>query len=226
MRLLIVIPAFNESKIIGDVLKGLPKRLDGIGSIDTIVIDDGSLDNTAEIASNYNVIIVRHAINRGAGAATKTGLEYARINNYDTVVTFDADGQHDPKDIQKVLGPILSQGADLVVGSRLKTSQEMPFDRLILNWVANITTLIFFGVLSTDSQSGLKAFSKKAISAINIKSDKMEFSSEILLEAKRNRLKISEVATRAIYTDYSLTKGQKNSNAIPVFIRMLTHLLR
>ena len=226
MRLLIVIPAFNESKLIEQVVKTLPKKLVGIDNIDVILIDDGSTDDTARIASKYKIYIARHLINRGAGAATKTGISFARTKNYDLLVTFDADGQHSPDDIPKIIEPVINGQADLVIGSRLKKNQEMPADRLILNWLANLTTLIFFGVFSTDSQSGLKAFSKKAIELINIKSDKMEFSSEILLEAKRHHLKILEVPAKAIYTNYSLEKGQKNTNAIPVFIRMLTNLLR
>lgn len=224
--LLIVIPAFNESQLIAKVLKSLPKQLDGITHIDKILIDDGSTDNTANIASKYKIYIARHVINRGAGAATKTGISFARAGNYDVLVTFDADGQHSPDDIQKIIEPILRGESDLVVGSRLKDSQKMPTDRWILNWLANLATLIFFGVFTTDSQSGLKAFSKKAINLIDIKSDRMEFSSEILLEAKRNHLKILEVPTKAIYTNYSLEKGQKNTNAIPIFLRILTHLLR
>ena len=226
MRLLIVIPAFNESQLVAKVLKSLPKRLDGVSNIDKILIDDGSTDETAAIASTYKVQIARHVLNRGAGAATKTGLQYARENKYDALITFDADGQHSPEDIPKILHPIITGESDLVIGSRLKGGQKMPLDRLILNKLANITTLIFFGVLTSDSQSGLKAFSKKAIETINISSDRMEFSSEILLEAKRNHLKIREIPAKAIYTNYSLAKGQKNINAIPIFVRMLTHLLR
>lgn len=224
--LLIVIPAFNESKLIEQVIETLPKKLEGINRIDTILIDDGSTDNTANIASKYKIYIAKHVINRGAGAATKTGISFARDSNYDALVTFDADGQHSPEDIQKIIEPIVKGEADLVVGSRLKDSHKMPIDRWILNWLANLATLIFFGVFTTDSQSGLKAFSKKAINLIDIKSDRMEFSSEILLDAKRHRLKILEVPTKAIYTNYSLTKGQKNTNAIPIFVRLLTHFLR
>jgi glycosyltransferase involved in cell wall biosynthesis len=159
------------------------------------------------------------------GAATKTGIEYAK-NKADVIITFDADGQHNPKDIEKVAGPIIAKKADLVIGSRLLNFQKMPADRLFINWIANIATFILFGVFSTDSQSGLRAFSKKAAGLINFGGDRMDFSSEILLEAHKHRLKIKEVPTSAIYTEYSRTKGQKNINALPTLARLVVKLLR
>ncbi len=226
MNALIVIPAFNEAKVIGKVLAALPKSLPGISRISVLVVNDGSSDDTAKIAANYGAIVVSHIINRGAGAATRTGMEYARKHNLDLMITFDADGQHDPDDMPKLVEPIIAKQADLIIGSRLKKSQKMPTDRYVINWLANFTTLVFFGVFSTDSQSGLKAFSKKAIEKIDILSDRMEFSSEILLEAKRNSLVTIEVPVNAIYTPYSKMKGQKNTNAIPVLFRILVKLLR
>jgi len=226
MKALIIIPAFNESAMIGSVIDGLPTKLKGVSRLDYLVIDDGSADNTFQVASKTKAKVLRHMINRGAGAATRTGLEYARKNAYDIIVSFDADGQHNPSDIQKLIDPILKKEADLVIGSRLKDHPKMPVDRFLINWAANIMTLLMYGVFSTDSQSGLKAFSKQAVSKIEINSNRMEFSSEILLEAKRNKLKVVEVPVSAIYTKYSKTKGQKNINALPVALRIITKFLR
>lgn len=226
MKALIIIPAFNESQVIGSVVKNLPKRLKGITKVDCLVIDDGSTDETYEIARNSKALVIRHIINRGAGAATRTGIEFARENDYDLMVSFDADGQHNPKDIDALIAPILKKRADLVIGSRLKTHQKMPTDRFILNWAANLITLLLYGVFSTDSQSGLKAFSKKALNQIEINSNRMEFSSEILLEAKKNKLKVMEIPVNAIYTQYSKTKGQKNINALPVAFRIIAKFLK
>ena len=226
MKVIIVVPAFNESKVIHKVLKSLPKRLKGVFSIGVVVVNDGSTDNTPAKIAKTNVNFVTHLINRGVGAATKTGIHWARGKKADIVVTFDADGQHHPGDIGKIIKPILLGRADVVVGSRFRRKQKIPVDRLLLNWFANIATLFLFGVYSTDSQSGLRAFSKKALRLIDFKSERMEFSSEILLEAKRHNLKIAEVPIRAIYTDYSRGKGQKNLNAIPIFAKFLVRLLR
>lgn len=226
MKTVIVVPAFNESAAISKVLTGIPKKLKGISQLSTLVVDDGSGDDTSQKAKKVGVFVVRHVINRGLGAAIKTGLDWAKSQGADIAVTFDSDGQHDPTDIPRLIQPILNKDADLVIGSRFKKKQSIPADRLILNWFANLTTLVMFGVHSTDSQSGLRAFSKKAMAQIDLKADRMDFSSEILIEAKRHNLKIEEIPIKAIYTDYSRKKGQKNLNAIPVFARILIRFLR
>lgn len=226
MKVAIVVPAFNESAVIYRVLKSLPKKLDGVSGIEIVVINDGSFDGTASEARRAGVTVISHTINRGLGAAIKTGMAFARRINSDIMVTFDGDGQHDPKDIPKVISPILKKKADFVIGSRFTKPQMIPADRLILNWLANFATFLLYGILSTDSQSGLRAFSKKALNSIDFKADRMDFSSEILLEAKRNDLKTREVPIRAIYTEYSRIKGQRNTNAFPIFFRFLVRLLR
>ena len=226
MKTVIVVPAFNESAAISKVLTGIPKKLKGISQLSTLVVDDGSGDDTSQKAKKAGVFVVRHVINRGLGAAIKTGLDWAKSQGADIAVTFDSDGQHEPSDIPRLIQPILNKDADLVIGSRFKKKQSIPADRLILNWFANLTTLVMFGVHSTDSQSGLRAFSKKAMAQIDLKADRMDFSSEILIEAKRHNLKIEEIPIKAIYTDYSRKKGQKNLNAIPVFARILIRFLR
>lgn len=226
MKLVIIIPAFNEAAVIGKVLKTIPKKISGISEYKIVVINDGSTDATLTEAKKNKIVVISHIINRGLGAAIKTGLDWARIQNADTVVTFDADGQHNPDDIQKIVNPILKGEADIVIGSRFKSRQQVPLDRLILNLIANWVTFILFGVKSTDTQSGLRGLSRKAIDLIDYKADRMEFSSEIFLESKRHDLKVVEVPIKAIYTQYSRSKGQKNSNAIPIFIKFLVKFFR
>lgn len=225
MKAIIVVPAFNESTVIFDVLKSLPKRLPGVANVQVVVVDDGSFDQTAVLAVKADVKVIRHLLNRGAGAATKTGIEYAKSQNADIIINFDADGQHHAADLPKLVAPIISGQADLVIGSRFLQKQKIPLDRLFLNWLANLVTLVMFGVSSTDSQSGFRAFSKKAAGFIDFKADRMDFSSEILLEAKRHNLRVVEIPTKAIYSSYSREKGQKNINAISVFARFLIKLL-
>jgi len=226
VKVIILIPAFNEAKVISSVITSIPKKLSGISSINVVVLNDGSNDDTASQAKAAGVQVISHSLNRGLGAAIKTGFTYAKDNKADILVTFDGDGQHDPADIVKIIKPIISKKADLVIGSRFKKKQKVPIDRFIINWLANMSTFVFYGVMSSDSQSGLRAFSKKALNLIDFKAERMEFSSEILLEAKRHKLTISEVGIAAIYTKYSREKGQKNSNAFPVFTRIIVRLLR
>jgi len=226
VKLIIIVPVFNESAVIYKVLKSIPKKIRGVSELNVVVINDGSTDNSQFEVQRAGFPIVDHVINRGLGASIKTGMEYARVKKADVMVTFDGDGQHDPSDIQKIILPIIQKKTDLVIGSRFKKSKNVPLDRFFLNWFANLVTFLFYGVLTTDSQSGLRAFSQKALNLIDFKGERMDFSSEILLEAKRNNLKIAEVPIKAIYTEYSRKKGQKNSNAIPTFARFLVRLLR
>ena len=226
VKVVVVVPVFNESAVIYKVLKSIPKKIRGVSELNVVVINDGSTDNSQFEVQRAGFSIVTHVINRGLGAAIKTGMAYARVKKADVMVTFDGDGQHDPSDIEKIIVPIIQKKADLAIGSRFKKLKNVPLDRYFLNWIANFVTFLFYGALTTDSQSGLRAFSQKALNLVDFKGERMDFSSEILLEAKRNNLKKAEVPIKAIYTEYSRKKGQKNSNAIPTFARFLVRLLR
>lgn len=226
MKLLIILPAYNEEEKIGEVLKSLPRRIKGISEIEKVVIDDGSTDKTSEIALKSKATVLKHVINRGLGGAIGTGFEYARNNNADIVVTFDSDGQHRPQDIEPLIKPILDKKADVVIGSRFVKFQKMPLDRAVINIFSNIATFILFGIWTSDSQSGLRAFNRRAIEKIEIRTQKMEVSSEIFREIKRNNLGFVEIPIQAIYTEYSRSKGQKNTNAIPTFYKLFLRLVR
>jgi len=235
MKLAILVPAYNEEKTLGRVLKAIPRRFLKIAQTEIVVVSDGSTDKTAEIAKKSGATVIEHDLNRGLGGALGTGFEYARRNNFDAVLTFDADGQHNPDDIWPVVRPIVYRQADVVVGSRLKSASwrtdgpsrlgraetVMPWYRIIGIWGLNIITLIFFWVWSTDSQSGLRAFSKKALQKIDIQSNKMEVSSEFFYEIGRKSLKMLEVPIQSIYTNYSLKKGQKNVNAFRIISKLI-----
>lgn len=223
MKLTILIPAYNEENVLKKVLGGVKKiKIAGINR-EIVLIDDGSTDKTFQIANNCNVIVLQHLLNRGLGGALATGLEYARRNHSDVVVTFDADGQHNPSDIVKVIKPILKKQADFAIGSRLLNNSKMPLDRKIINIGANVLSYILFGVWVTDTQSGLRALNKRAVAKINIKMNRMEVSSEFLREAKKNKLKIKEIPIKAIYSEYSRSKGQQNSNALAVIIKLFMY---
>ncbi|OGD56656.1 hypothetical protein A2V71_03500 [Candidatus Berkelbacteria bacterium RBG_13_40_8] len=221
MKLGILIPAYNEEKMLGKVLKTLPKKLPGIKRKEIIVIDDGSSDNTNKIACALDVTVICHYLNRGLGGALGTGFEYAKENDFDVLLTFDADGQHNPADIASVIRPIVLKKADVVVGSRLKNKRGMPWYRRIGIFGLNLITLALFWVWTTDSQSGLRAFSKKAIKEIEIKSNRMEVSSEFFNEIQSHNLKFFEVPITSIYTRYSLSKGQKNVNVFRILSKLI-----
>lgn len=222
MDILITVPAFNEELKIEEVLLGLKRH----GYSNIIVIDDGSVDSTGILARKAGAVVVRHVLNCGLGAALKTGFTYALKLNPDILVTFDGDGQHKAGDIKKLIAPIERDESDVVIGSRLLVSRGMGLDRKIINILSNILTYFVYGVWTTDSQSGFRAFNKKAYHNIIIKTQRMEVSSEFFREIKRLNLRIKEVPIEAVYTGYSLTKGQRNINAFSVALKILLRTFR
>ncbi|HDZ77707.1 MAG TPA: glycosyltransferase family 2 protein [Gammaproteobacteria bacterium] len=226
MNLKIIIPAYNEEKVIGPVLQGLPSRLEGINDIELVVIDDGSVDDTALVARNAGATVIRHGLNCGLGGAIGTGLEYARITNADLAVTFDADGQHDPDNLPAVLGPLIAGEAAVVIGSRMIDSEGMPMLRTIGNWGLSVGTYFLFGTWCTDSQSGFRAFSRKAIQAIKVDANYMEVSSDIIREIGDKDLRLKEIPIKAKYSSYSIGKGQRNWNAINIMVRLVVRKIQ
>lgn len=222
-RILIIIPAYNEEATISEVLKGIPRRIKDIRA-DLLVIDDGSTDRTRYIAEKITQVIT-HPLNRGLGASLSTGFSYAKLKNYDYVVTFDADGQHNSQDIPSLIEPLIKGNADVVIGSRLIVAGQMPVVRRTINWLSNIFTWLLFTVWTTDSQSGLRAFSKKTIHDLKIRSQRMEVSSEIFKEIKRLHLKFTEIPVTPIYTPYSLRKGQQVTNAPNILWKLIINHL-
>jgi glycosyltransferase involved in cell wall biosynthesis len=216
MKIIAIIPAYNEEKNIGQVLREVKKYVDSI-----IVIYDGSEDKTAEKAIENGAKVYSHVINRGLGGALSTGIKAALLENPDIIVTLDADGQHDPDDIPKLIKPIISESADFVVGSRFLEKQKMPLFRRLGNYFYNLVTWILFGIRSSDTQSGMRAFNKKAAEGLEIITRGMEVSSEIIKEIKIRQLRLKEVPIRAIYTDYSLSKGQGFMVGLKTLIKLL-----
>ena len=224
--MVIIIPAFNEAQVLPQVIKEIRQQTRSWRP-QIVVVNDGSSDATGEVARQAGATVVTHRLNRGLGAALGTGLAYAKQVGADIAVTLDADGQHDPADIGKVMAPVIKRQADVVIGSRLNSNRgRMPADRLMVNWLSNLVTWLLFGVWTSDSQSGFRAFSKQAIQWLRLKTERMEVSSEIFGEIKRHRLNLAEVPIRVIYTDYSRRKGQSPLNAARVLFKLLLRLAR
>ena len=190
-----VLPAYNEEKSIGNIILKTKEYVSEI-----IVIDDGSTDSTYESAKKSGAVVIKHIINRGAGAATWTGIQAALKLDADIIVTIDADGQHLPSDIPNITKPILKNYADVVIGSRFKGNIDgMPFVKKIGNILLNKLTYLFYGINITDTQSGFKAFNKEAASVITISVDRYGFCSELIGEIKKNNLRFIEVSIPTIY---------------------------
>ena len=209
-KIFIVIPACNEETVIQDVIREIKKE----GYENIIIIDDGSQDETFKKAKEIeNTTVLRHKINRGKGAATKTGIEAAKLLGADIIVTMDGDGQHDPKDIENLLKPIVEKDFDVVLGTRLKNPEGMPLHKRLHNHIANIITWYLFGLWVTDSQSGFRAYSRKAADLINTKADRYDYDSEVIREIYIYKLRYKEVPIKVRYTEYSKSKLEKQNLA-------------
>lgn len=226
MKILIGIPAYNEEETIGDVIKSMPRKIKGVAKIDILVVDDGSMDRTSFIARRLGTVVLSHIINRGLGGSLKTIFAYASKNQYDLLVTFDADGQHRAADITRLVEPIIDGKKDVMIGTRWGNKNRKPLVRYLVNECANLLTWLLFGVYTTDSQSGLRAFNRKAIEKIQITSDGMEVSSEFFKEIQANKLRFGEVEIEPLYTDYSIKKGQRIDNAPEVIFKLILKFLR
>lgn len=220
LKLYIVIPAFNEEAVIQEVIKEIQSA---VTNANIILIDDGSQDNTyAKATLIKDVITLKHFLNRGKGAAVKTGIEAAKLLGTDIVITLDGDGQHNPSDIPKMITLIID-GYDVVLGTRLKNPTGMPWYKIIHNIIGNFLVWMIYGLWVTDSQSGFRAYSKKAIRLIDAKTDRYEYDSEVIREIYRHKLRYIEVPIEVRYTQYSMSKTHKMNlkNGFKLLIKML-----
>lgn len=220
MNTYFVIPAYNEENSILNIVNSLKeKRYKNI-----IVVDDNSSDKTNRLLKDKGIKVIKHIVNRGAGAATKTGIDYALNKGADKIVTLDADGQHSTEDISNLL--FESEEHDVIIGSRFIEKGNTPIHRRAYNKIGNLITYFFYGLHVKDSQSGFKVFSKNAAKNIKITFDRYEFCSEIISEIKKKNLTYKEIPIKAIYTKESLKKGQSLANGINMVFRMLFKKLR
>lgn len=222
-KIYIVVPAYHEEPVITSVIHEI--RFAGYSHI--IVVDDGSTDATQKVARKTGVIALRHRLNRGKGAATKTGIEAAKLLGADIIVTMDGDGQHDPHDIQNLINPIKDHHCDVVLGSRLINPKGMPRYKILHNKIGNILVWYIYGLYVTDSQSGFRAYSRHAAEVINTKTDRYEYDSEVIREIHLYKLQYREVPIQVRYTDYSMGKVHKQSliNGIKTLYKIIWNLL-
>jgi len=215
MNVFIIIPAYNEEKTIEKVLNEVVSFYRNV-----IVIDDGSTDNTLKILEHIpDIVVCKHIVNRGQGAALATGTRKALRMGADVIVHFDADGQMQAEDIKKVTDPVINDNYDVAIGSRfMDIKSNIPKVRKLLLYFAKHFNKIFLGIPDDikDTTSGFRALSRKAALEIEITQDRMAHCSEILKEIFRKKLKAAEVPVKIEYTKYSLQKGQKASNAFQI----------
>ena len=204
IRKVAILPAYNEEKTIAKVIIKTQKHVDEV-----IVVDDGSTDMTATIAEKLGAKVIRHDRNMGYGAALRTGLEYAAKLNPDVVITIDADDQHDPDDIPGLIGPILNEEADVVIGSRFLKGEAKSIPTYRKVGIKVITALTRKAAYKevTDAQSGYRAYDGKIIGFILPSEVGMGASTEILLKAKDHDLRVREVPVDIRYDEGSSTQN-------------------
>lgn len=210
----IIVPAFNEAKVIGDVIADLRQTFDHV-----VCVDDGSRDDTADIALRAGAHVVRHPVNLGQGAAIQTGVEYARSQPGGTVfVTFDADGQHRVKDVVAMIERLCRGDVDVVIGTRFAgstVSHTPPLKRLVLRaaaWLSPSSRRLHL----TDAHNGLRVFNRTVADNLNLSMSGMSHASEFIKLIDENGWRVTEEPVEILYTDYSMSKGQPLLNGVNI----------
>lgn len=209
MNIFCVIPAYNEENTIIEVINSVKPLVNQV-----VIVDDGSTDQTYKLIKEKNVIVLKHIINRGQGAALKTGTKFALSKGADIIIHFDGDGQFLASDINNLTTSIRSGVADIVFGSRfLNKKSDIPLvKKNIILPLAKLVNRIFFGIKMTDPQSGFRAMSAHAARNIDWQQDRMAHCSEILFSASRSNLRIKEVPITIVYHGF----GQRFTDGLKI----------
>lgn len=218
MKITCVVPAYNEEKNISQVISKLKSFVNEI-----IIVDDASRDKTFESASQGEAIVVRHIINRGQGAALRTGTQLALERGADIIIHFDADDQFQASEIPDMLAPILNNEADAVLGSRfLNKKSNLPIikEKLIMP-LARLINRLFFNIRLSDPQSGFRALNRRSAETLKIENDGMAHCSEIIYKLFKNNNRVVEIPITVIYHEY----GQKLSGGFKIIKDILIQKL-
>ena len=206
MKTLVLIPALNAERSIGAVVRGCK----GVNA-DVLIVDDGSADRTAEVARDAGAQVISHPINRGKGAALKTGFAFAIEHGFDAIVTLDADGQHLPREIPKFLAARAETGADLIIGGRAHLFSEMLPRRRFANRFSARCIAFAAKTNVTDSQSGFRLYSADLLRAIRLRSDGFDMESEVIVQAGCRGFKVITIPI-----DLGFVDGQSTSHYKPL----------
>jgi len=217
-KVFVVVPAFNEDRVIRQVVTGVTNL-----NYTVVVVDDGSDRPVLSQLAGLPVHILRHPVNLGQGAALQTGIEYALSKNADHIISFDADGQHQTADIPKLLAPLVSNETDIALGSRFISGAKhnMPAGRKIVLQIGRWINYLLTGLLLSDAHNGLRAMNRKAASLVQITENRMAHATELLTQIKKNKLRYKEIPVTIVYTEYSQKKGQTAWSSFRIFFDLL-----
>lgn len=217
----VIIPVYNEAKIIAETIKEIPKEYK------VICVNDGSTDHTADEIKKTHAILINHPINMGQGAALQTGIEYALLDpNIEYFVTFDADGQHSIEDVKRMVQHIKTTGVDVILGSRFlgKAENIGTVKRFVLKLAIKFSNTMS-GLRLTDAHNGLRVFNRYVAKNLNITMPDMAHASEIIHRIAEHGFKYQEMPITIAYTDYSKAKGQSMMNAFNISFDVLLQRL-
>jgi len=194
MKIAIVIPAYNEEKVIGDTIDKI-----AFDKRDIVVVDDGSSDGTSTIAKERGAVVLRHDTNLGKGRAHRTAFQYALKSGYDWIITMDADGQHNPDEIPLFIDALKRDKGDIIIGERRVSLASMPFVRFTVNLLTSFIVSILCGKRIKDSQSGFRAIKRDVLLNVPLSTNNFQTESEIIVKAVRMGYKAASVPISAIY---------------------------
>ena len=203
-RTAILIPALNAAHLVGPVVQASLAELPAV-----VVIDDGSSDGTGAVAAKAGAQVLWHTQNRGKGAALRTGFAWALQNDYDAVITLDADGQHLPSEVRKFLAARAETGADLIIGGRAHHFRFMLPRRRIANQFSASSISIASGVTVTDSQSGFRLYSAKLLRSVELLADGFDMESEVIVRAGRRGFRVVTIPIELGFVDGVATSHYK-----------------
>lgn len=216
MKICVLIPTYNESKAIG----GIIKRIKGQG-LETVIVDDGSFDHTADIARQAGAVVLENKINQGKGASLIQGFSYVLNSGFDAVITMDGDGQHLPEDIPFFLRLATYSQVGILVGNRMSKTKDMPVIRSVTNKFMSWLISSVIKQRIPDTQCGFRLIKREVLEKIKLKTTKYEIESELLIKAARLGFKIESVPIKTVYA------GEKSQiNPVMDTVRFIKFIAR
>ena len=191
----VLIPSYNESKSIGKLVGDLKKK-----SFEVLVVDDGSEDDTAEIAGENGARVIRHDKNLGKGRSLRTGFEYLLNRGFETIITMDGDYQHLPEDVDRLIKKREATQADMIIGNRMQHTEDMPALRRLTNRTMSLIISVIARQYIPDSQCGLRLLSSKVLKDMKLTASNYDIESELIFEAARRGYKIEYAPIKTVYS--------------------------
>ncbi|MFA5156414.1 MAG: glycosyltransferase family 2 protein [Candidatus Omnitrophota bacterium] len=216
MRVCVIIPAYNEARAIGGIVDKIKKA-----GLEVLIVDDGSRDNTAQVAKAAGGKVISNDVNKGKGVSLAKGFNYALSHNFNAVITMDGDGQHLPSDIPKFINRAAASDNSFFIGNRMIKVRNMPWLRLVTNKVMSWLISVVARQEIPDTQCGFRLIKKDALEKIRLKTSKFEAESEMLLQVSRAGFNIESVTISTVY------RGEKSKiNPVTDTVRFIRFIMR